>query len=169
MPDIETFEFAFEPRFRGLLRVIGVTPDTTLVTVTEDAFRVRFGGWTLETPLANCTGTCITEDYRWYRAIGARGSFKDKGVTFGTSTERGVCVRFAEPVPALVPGNLLKHPGATVTVADCDGLVAALTRRAVPVLTTGVAAGGSKAEGVGLVVGDGEEAVGAGGDGVEGP
>ena len=45
------------------------------------------------------------------------GSFKDRGVTFGTSTRQGVCVQFAEPVPALVPGNLLKHPACTVTVA----------------------------------------------------
>jgi len=128
----ETFEFAFEPRYKGLLRVLGVTPDTTLVTVTDDEFRVRFGGWKLVTPLANCTQTCLTGDYRWYKAIGARGSFKDRGVTFGTSTERGVCVLFAEPVPALVPGNLLKHPGCTVTVEDSEGLRAALAARGVP-------------------------------------
>lgn len=128
----ETFEFAFEPRYKGLLRVLGVTPDTTLVTVTDDEFRVRFGGWKLVTPLANCTRTCLTGNYRWYKAIGARGSFKDRGVTFGTSTERGVCVLFAEPVPALVPGNLLKHPGCTVTVEDGEGLRAALAARGVP-------------------------------------
>ena len=33
---------------------------------------------------------------------------------------------------ALVPGNLMKHPGCTVTVADCEGLIAALERRGVP-------------------------------------
>jgi hypothetical protein len=129
---VETFEFAFEPRYRGLLRVLGVTPDTTLVTVTDDEFRVRFGGWKLVTPLANCTGTCLGEDYRWYKAIGARGSFADRGVTFGTNTERGVCVMFDEPVPALVPGNLMKHPGCTVTVEDCEGLRVALEGRGVP-------------------------------------
>jgi hypothetical protein len=129
---IDTFEFAFESRFARLLRLAGVTPDTTLVTVTDDEFRVRFGGWKLSTPLANCTGTCLTEGYTWFRAIGARASFKDKGVTFGTSTDRGVCVLFAEPVSALVPGNLMKHPGCTVTVEDCEGLIAALERRGVP-------------------------------------
>jgi hypothetical protein len=129
--EVDTFEFAFEPRYRGLLRVLGVTPDTTLVTVTDDEFRVRFGGWKLVTPLANCTGTCLTEGYRWYKAIGARGSFADRGVTFGTNTERGVCVQFDEPVPALVPGNLMKHPGCTVTVQDCEGLRVALESRGV--------------------------------------
>jgi hypothetical protein len=132
MAAIDTFEFAFEPRYTRWLRLAGITPETTLVTVTEDEFRVRFGGWKLITPIANCTGTCLTEGYSWYKAIGARGSFKDRGVTFGTTTERGVCVLFAEPVPALVPGDLLKHPGATVTVADCEGLRAALESRGVP-------------------------------------
>jgi hypothetical protein len=132
MAAIETFEFAFEPRFTRLLRLGGITPDTTLVTVAEDEFRVRFGGWKLSTPIANCTGTCLTEGYSWFKVIGARGSFKDRGVTFGTSTSRGVCVLFAEPVTALVPGNLVKHPGCTVTVADCDGLRTALESRGVP-------------------------------------
>jgi hypothetical protein len=132
MAAIDTFEFAFDPTYRRLLRLGGLTPETTLVTVTDDEYRVRFGGWKLSTPLANCTGTCLTEGYRWFKAIGARGSFKDKGVTFGTSTARGVCVLFAEPVPALVPGNLMKHPGCTVTVADCEGLRDALERRGVP-------------------------------------
>jgi hypothetical protein len=129
---IDTFEFAFEPRYGRLLRLGGLTPETTLVTVADEEFRVRFGGWKLSTALENCTGTCLTEGYRWFKAIGARGSFKDKGVTFGTTTERGVCVLFAEPVAALVPGNLMKHPGCTVTVQDCEGLIEALERRGVP-------------------------------------
>ena len=115
---IDTFEFAFASRYAGLLRLGGITPATTLVTVTDDEYRVRVGGWKLSTPIANCTGTCLTTDYRWFKAIGARGSFKVKGVTFGTATDRGVCVLFDEPVAALVPGNLVKHPGCTVTVAD---------------------------------------------------
>jgi hypothetical protein len=129
---VETFEFAFEDRWARLLKLGGLTAETTLVTVTDDEFRVRFGGWKLSTPLANCTGTCLTEGYSWFKALGARGSFKDRGVTFGTTTARGVCVLFAEPVPALVPGNLMKHPGCTVTVEDCEGLCDALERRGVP-------------------------------------
>ncbi len=97
MAGIDTFEFAFEPRFTRWLRVAGITPDTTLVTVTDDEFRVRFGGWKLATPIANCTGTCLTEGYAWFKAIGARGSLKDQGVTFGTSTDRGVCVLLRRP------------------------------------------------------------------------
>jgi hypothetical protein len=37
-------------------------------------------------------------------------------------------VSFVEPVPAIEPTGRLRHPGATVTVADPDALAAALRR-----------------------------------------
>ena len=69
MAAIDTFEFAFEPRYTRWLRLAGITPETTLVTVTEDEFRVRFGGWKLITPIANCTGTCLTEGANLARPV----------------------------------------------------------------------------------------------------
>ena len=45
-------------------------------------------------------------------------SFTDRGVTFATNRDLGLCIRFHEPVPAIAPFGLLRHPGATVTVAD---------------------------------------------------
>ncbi len=48
--------------------------------------------------MANVDGAHITEGYRWYTAVGARLSFVDDGLTFGTNCERGVCIHFAEPV-----------------------------------------------------------------------
>lgn len=126
--DFESFEFDFDDRYRLLLRGIGVTENTALVTVSDEELRVRFGPWTLSTPMANVTGVERSGDYQWFKAIGARGSFADGGVTFGTNSRAGVCATFAEPVPALV-GALLKHPGMTVTVADPEGLAAAIERR----------------------------------------
>ena len=126
---METFEFAFAERYRPMLRLIGVTPNTALVTVGDDELRVRFGSWRLHTPLTNVEGFERSGDYQWFKAIGARGSFADKGVTFGTNTDAGVCVRFADPVPALLPGGLMAHPGMTVTVADPDGFAASLEAR----------------------------------------
>ena len=49
---------------------------------------------------------------------------KDDGLTFGTNAERGVCVHFREKVRGPF---VRRHSALTVTVADCDGLVAALT------------------------------------------
>lgn len=58
-----------------------------------------------------------------------RLSLADAGVTFASSTAAGLCLRFAEPVPALLPGGWLRHPGATVTVADPDALARVLAAR----------------------------------------
>lgn len=129
---MESFPFGFDNRYRLLLRLIGVHPGNAEVTVSDEDLSVRFGWWRLRTPLSNITGMEFSGNYQWYKAIGARGSFVDRGVTFGTNVDRGICVRFAEPVPALVVGDMLKHPGMTVTVADVGGLAAALRRRGVP-------------------------------------
>ncbi|MEL7206912.1 MAG: hypothetical protein AAGK32_01530 [Actinomycetota bacterium] len=126
---METFEFAFAERYRPMLRLIGVTPNTALVTVSDDELRVRFSRWVLSTPIDNIEGLERSGDYHWIKAIGARGSFADRGVTFGTNTDAGVCVKFKEPVPALLPGGAMPHPGATVTVADPDGFIAAIESR----------------------------------------
>jgi hypothetical protein len=126
----ERFRFAFDDRFRLPLAAIGVTPRTAFVSLTaDDRLVARFGPWTCETPLANVTSVQRTGPYRWWRAIGTRLSFTDRGATFGSTTAGGVCLCFAEPVPALDALGLLRHPGLTVTVADLDGFVAAVERR----------------------------------------
>ncbi|MEZ5144619.1 MAG: hypothetical protein R2726_19205 [Acidimicrobiales bacterium] len=124
-----TFEFAFDPRFRPLLALAGVTPGHAFVTVTADHLVARFGPWSVETPLTNVTGTCVTRGYHWYKAIGARGSFADLGLTFGTTTRAGVCIEFREPVTGLDPLGLVRHPGLTVTVDDPEGFADLLRRR----------------------------------------
>ncbi len=117
-PGVEHFDFEWNPRYRGLLSVLGVGPSNSCVTVTQEQLSVRFGRWSLDTPLSNVVGAHITRDYAWYKAVGARLSFADRGVTFGTDTACGVCVCMDEPVAALLPGDGLRHPGVTLTVAD---------------------------------------------------
>lgn len=129
---MEHFAFDFEDKYRWMLALIGVKPSNAEVALDDERLLVRFGPWKLDTPVANLVGFETSGDYKWYRAIGARGSFTDRGLTFGTSTRRGLCVRFAEPVPALVPGDMMPHPGMTVTVLDVDGLADSLRRRGVP-------------------------------------
>lgn len=117
-----TFEFEFEDRFRTQLRLMGVTPGNSRVEVGDGMLRCRFGRWSLDTPLQNITCVSETGPYRAYRAIGARGSFADRGVTFGSTTRGGLCVQFESPVPALLPWHGFRHPGATLTVADTTGM-----------------------------------------------
>ena len=129
-PAIEGFAFDFDRRFRPLLALAGITPGTAHVTLTQERLLIRFGPWSCETVLTNVRDVCLTGPYRWHRAIGPRGSFADRGVTFGTTTSGGVCVRLLEPVAGLLPFGAIRHPGITVTVAEPHRLVASLRRRA---------------------------------------
>ena len=123
---MERFNFKFDAPFRPFLLGIGVHPGNTSVVLTDDGrFVATFGRWVVDTPLSNIDCVSVTGPYRWYRAIGLRGSSVDHGLTFGSSTAGGVCVTLLEPVPRLIPG-MKAHPGLTVTVADTAGLAAAI-------------------------------------------
>ena len=71
-----------------------------------------------------------TGGFRFLKTAGpAHLSFADRGVTFATNGDRAACVRFHEPVRAIDPTGLIRHPGATLTVADPPALIAALEAR----------------------------------------
>ena len=123
------FDFRFEDKYRALLRGFGVTPKTARISVDGNELDVRFGPWHLRTPLTNIQSTQRSGPYQWYKAIGVRGSLADSGVTFGTTTEGGLCVLFKQRVPGMLPFGLRKHEGMTVTPDDIDGLERALAER----------------------------------------
>jgi hypothetical protein len=126
---MEIFPFSFELVFRPFLLGLGVHKGNSSVTLTDDdRFIAEFGRWKVDTPISNIDCIQTSGPYRFYRAIGVRGSAVDNGLTFGSTTDGGVCVTFHEPVPRLLPG-MRDHPGLTVTVADREGLVAALDER----------------------------------------
>ncbi|GAB3936315.1 hypothetical protein GCM10027614_12620 [Micromonospora vulcania] len=120
------FPFRFDPVFRPALALLGVRPATAWVAVTDREVLIRYGPWRLRTERSNLTAAELTGPYRWWRAIGPRVSMADRGVTFGSSAAGGLCLRFGVPVPALAPGPWLRHPGATVTVADPPALARVL-------------------------------------------
>ena len=123
------FGFAFERRVAPFAFVFGVTPLTAYAEVDGRELRVRFGPWSARTPLDNIMSATITGPYALPKVAGpAHFSFADGGVTFATSTKRGVCVQLREPIPALVPLGLLRHSGLTLTVDDPERFVAAITR-----------------------------------------
>jgi hypothetical protein len=123
------FRFAFERRVAPFALVFGVTPFTAWAEVDGRELRVRFGPWSARTPLENIMSASITGPYSLPKVAGpAHFSFSDGGATFATSTERGVCLQFREPIPALVPLGLLRHSGLTLTVDDPEAFVAAVTR-----------------------------------------
>ncbi|PZF81788.1 hypothetical protein C1I99_31770 [Micromonospora deserti] len=124
---VHRFAFRFDPPYRPVLALLGVRPETAWVRVDAQEVAVRFGPWRLRTARRNVTGVERGGPYRWWRVVGPRLSLADAGVTFASSTAAGLCLRFAEPVPALLPGGWPRHPGATVTVVDPDALARVLT------------------------------------------
>lgn len=121
------FEFRFDPTYRRLALPFGVRPSTTGVQVTHQQLDVRFGPWRVRTPLANVAGTERTGPYTLAKTAGpAHLSMADRGITFATNPDAGLCIRFHEPVTGIDPFRLIRHPGLTVTVADIEGMDAAL-------------------------------------------
>jgi hypothetical protein len=121
-----SFPYRFDARFAPMwLLPFGARPGRDGVTLTAAGrFRATFGFLSLDTPLDNVVGGHVVERYRWYTAIGARLSFADDGLTFGTNADRGVCVHFRERVPRVIGRK--PHSALTVTVEDSAGLVAAI-------------------------------------------
>ena len=119
------FAYGVDYRFAPMWAAFGLRPWHDGVTLTEDGrFVATFGLLRVETPLGNIDGAHVTRDYRWWTAVGARMSFVDDGLTFGTNRSAGVCVHFREKVPSRL--RRAGHSALTVTVADPDGLAAAL-------------------------------------------
>lgn len=123
--------FAIDPRFLPVLLPLGVTATSGAhVDLDADRLLVRFGPWTLSTPVRNLAGAQVMGPFSAPKVIGPHLSFADCGATFGTNTRRGVCIRFHRPVPGLEPLGALRHPAVTVTVQDPDLLAAAVTHHA---------------------------------------
>lgn len=125
---VERFPFRFDARFRAPLSVLGIRPATCQVAVGEQ-LDIHYGPWHVTTAWSNIVDAANAAPFTAIKAIGPRLSLTDRGATFGTSTRGGVCFRFEEPVGGLLGDRLVHHPGLTVTVADPEGLVAAVRAR----------------------------------------
>lgn len=115
----QRFPFAFAASYRLPALLFGVTPATARVDVAAEELRVRFGPWSLLTPRSNIVSVELTGDFGYLKTAGPPHlSFTDRGITFATNGASAVCVRFREPVAGIEPTGRLRHPGATLTVAD---------------------------------------------------
>jgi len=114
-----THQFAFDPLMLPAAAAVGVIGRTTSVEVDAEELRIRFGPWSLRTPIDNIAQAETTGPYAFVRVVGPPHlGLRDRGVTFATNRKVGLCIRFHEPVAAIEPFGLLRHPAATVTVAD---------------------------------------------------
>lgn len=121
---VRVYPFRFGPGFRLAALPFGVGPDNARVEVTGTHLVARFGPWRVTTSIGNIVRAEVTGPYALPKVLGpAHLSFRDRGLTFATNRDRGVCLGFVEPVRGLDRWGWVRHPGLTVTVADPDALV----------------------------------------------
>lgn len=121
------FPFCFDPAYRRLARPFGVTPGRAWVELNEEEFEARYGPWRVRTPLNNIAAAEATGPYSFLKTAGpARLGITDRGLTFASNGDRGVCITFNSPVRGIDRSGRIRHPELTVTVLDVDGLIAAL-------------------------------------------
>jgi hypothetical protein len=114
------YAFDIDASTRRWNRVFLVHPEICTVRI-DDRLTAMFGRWSLSTPLSNIAEVSVTGPYRKWKVAGPpRLSLADGGVTFATTHRRGVCISFVEPVGALDPFGIVRHPNATLTVAEPD-------------------------------------------------
>ena len=118
----EHFGYDIDKRYLPILLPFLVRPSKDGVTLTDEgSFVATFGFLKVVTPLSNIGGAHLTEDYHWWKAVGARMSRADDGLTFGTNARAGVCIHFDQKVPSRFRRS--GHSALTVTVADLQGLI----------------------------------------------
>jgi len=121
----EHFGYDIDRRYLPVLLPFLVRPSKDGVTLTDEgSFIATFGLLQVVTPLSNVVGAHLTQNYRWWSAVGARMSRADDGLTFGTNSRAGVCIHFEQKVPSRLRQS--GHSALTVTVANLEGLIMAL-------------------------------------------
>ena len=117
------FPFEFDRRYRHLAVPFGITRARAWVRVGAGRLEARYGPWRVVTPMANVEGAELSGPFSMLRTAGpARLSVTDRGLTFASNANLGLCIRFREPVPGIDPTGTLRHPALTVTVTDVEGL-----------------------------------------------
>ncbi|HET7303918.1 MAG TPA: DUF1990 family protein [Segeticoccus sp.] len=124
---LQVFPFRFARSYAPAAALFGVTATSSDVRITPEELQIRFGPWRLRTPRSNIADVVESGGFSWPKTAGpAHVSLADRGITFATNGGPGVCISFHEPVPGIEPTGRIRHPGATVTVADPQGLRDAL-------------------------------------------
>ena len=124
------FPFRFDPTYRRLARLFGVTPERAWVDLGEEELEARYGPWRVRTPRSNIAAAEVTGPYALLKTAGpARLAITDRGLTFASNGDRGVCITFHSQVLGIDPFGRIRHPELTVTVLDVDGLREALALR----------------------------------------
>jgi hypothetical protein len=123
------FPIRLDDRFRWYLRIFGATPATAWVDVGPTTLEATFGWSRISTPISNIERWSIEGPWSALTALGVRRSnFGGGDITFGGSAHGGVRIELRTPVRYF----FLRPPAYYLTVADLDGLAAALAAHGIP-------------------------------------
>ncbi len=110
-----------------ILVLFGVLPGRAWVRLERDRLVARFGFSRAAVALTEVERWDITGPYRWWRAIGIRGTLGRPEITYGGSAHGGLCLHLRTPVR--IAWVTVRE--FYVTVDDLEGLGAALTARGI--------------------------------------
>ena len=75
------FPFRFDPGYRRLARLFGVTPERAWVDLGDEELEARYGPWRLRTPTRNIAAAEVTGPYAFFKTAGpARLGITDRGL-----------------------------------------------------------------------------------------
>jgi hypothetical protein len=121
--------FRFDTAFALAALPFGITSGRSQVEVRDGELHARFGPWEVHTPVDNIVAVHRTGPFSLPRVIGPpRVSLADRGLTFASTTEGGLCIEFRDAVTGVLPVGVVRHPALTVTVEDPDALARDLAR-----------------------------------------
>lgn len=118
------FAYRFASKAAPVVRVLGVKPNRDGVRIANGRLRASFGFLNADTAIENVSTATVTGPYEWFKVLGPRLSMSDHGLTFGTTTDGGVCLEFVEPIRRVI--GPWDHPTLTLTVDDPEGLIEAI-------------------------------------------
>ena len=122
------FPIRIGPRSRPLLLLFGVRERNAYVDLCDDALDTHFGFYHLRVPLANMASWRIEGPWTWIKAIGVRRGVRDGDMAFDGNHVGGLRIDFKQRERR----GILNIPRMYVTVADLDGLAAALSAAGIP-------------------------------------
>ncbi len=122
------FPIRIGPCSRPLLLLFGVRERNSHVDLSDDALDAHFGFYHLRAPISNMARWRIEGPWIWVKAIGVRRGIRDGDVAFDGNHVAGIRIDFKQPERR----GIFSIPRLYVTVADIEGLAAALTAAGIP-------------------------------------
>jgi len=113
-----------------LLIGFGVLPRNAYAELTDTQLAIRFGWFRATTPIRNIARWEISGPYKFYRAIGVRGTVGKPELTFGSSTHGGIGLTLHRPIALSPMGGRLRR--LYLTLDELELFAADLERHGIP-------------------------------------